>query len=453
LRTPALRWIILLQWEFVMVNERELILMVDDNPVNLQAGRNVLGGRYNVITVLSAGKMFEALEKRTPALILLDIDMPGMNGYEAIKILKAKEAARSIPVIFLTGKTDASDELEGLSLGAIDYITKPFIPPLLLKRIEVHLLVESQRRTLEIQQEELRYYNGYLQKAFSTYLSGEVVQDIMADPSRLQLGGSKRQMTAVFTDIQDFSSIAEKLDPEDLVRLLNIYLTGLSDIILEQKGTIDKYVGDGVIAFFGAPLEIPDHAARACAAAVLMKRKEQELDREFREGGLNAGPLLTRIGINTGSMVVGNMGSQRKMNYTIMGNAVNIASRLEGLNKVYGTWILASESTIRETGGGFLARRLDRVRPAGIHSPLQIYELIEFSAAASEEQRKTVEFFHEALAFFERRDWASAEAGFRRVLDLSPDDGPSKLFLERCGCNRLTPPPGDWDGVLGLKNK
>jgi class 3 adenylate cyclase/CheY-like chemotaxis protein len=436
-----------------MAGERELIILVDDSPTNLQVGKNALNGNYDVITVLSAEKMFQILEKNVPALILLDIDMPGLNGYEAIKILKTREETRHIPVIFLTGKTGTSDELEGLSLGAIDYITKPFIPPLLLKRIEVHLLVESQRRTLEIQREELKYYNKYLQRAFSTYLSGEVVQDIMTDPARLQLGGSKRQMTAVFTDIQNFSSIAEKLDPEDLVRLLNIYLSGLSDIILEHGGTIDKYVGDAIIAFFGAPLAIPDHALQACTAAILMKRREQEINRELHTIGLSAAPLLTRVGINTGSMVVGNMGSQRKMNYTIMGNAVNIASRLEGLNKMYRTWILASESTLRETGGNFLVRRLDRVRPAGIRSPLQIYELVEFSAAATDEQRKMIELFHGALDFFERRDWDSAEEGFRRILELSPWDGPSKLFLERCENNRQLPPPLDWDGVFEMKYK
>jgi class 3 adenylate cyclase len=428
-------------------------MLVDDNPANLRTGKNVLSDRYNVFTVPSAEKMFDILKKNIPALILLDIDMPGMNGYEAIKILKAGEETRNIPVIFLTGKTNTNDELEGLSLGAIDYITKPFIPPLLLKRIEVHLLVESQKRILETQQQELKYYNSYLQKAFSTYLSGEVVQDIMADPSRLQLGGSKRQMTAIFTDIQNFSSMAEALDPEDLVRLLNIYLTGLSDSILEQRGTIDKYVGDAIIAFFGAPLEIPDHALRACTAAILMKRREQEMGREFRENHLNSAPLLTRIGINTGSMVVGNMGSQRKMNYTIMGNAVNIASRLEGLNKMYGTWILVSEDTIREIHGGFLARRLDRVRLVGIHTPVRVYELIEFSTEVTERQRMAVECFHEALDLFEQRDWAAAEAGFQRVLDLSPQDSPSKVFLERCENNRRNPPPEDWDGVFELQYK
>jgi class 3 adenylate cyclase/CheY-like chemotaxis protein len=436
-----------------MADERKLIMLVDDNLANLRSGKNALSGRYDVLTVPSAEKMFALLEKNTPALILLDIDMPGMNGYDAVKILKTDERTRPIPVIFLTGKTDADDELEGLSLGAIDYITKPFAPPLLLKRIEVHLLVESQRRTLEIQQEELKYYNSYLQRAFSTYLSGEVVQDIMADPSRLQLGGSKRQMTAVFTDIQNFSSAAENLDPEDLVRLLNIYLTGLSDIILEQRGTIDKYVGDAIIAFFGAPLEVPDHALRACTAAVLMKRREQELSREFCENRLSPVPLPTRIGINTGSMVVGNMGSQRKMNYTIMGNAVNITSRLEGLNKTYGTWILASEDTVREIGDAFLTRRLDRVRPVGIHTPIQVYELIEFSAEMTERQQRLVELFHDALFLFERRDWAAAEAGFQQALEFAPQDSPSAVFLERCRDNRRNPPPDDWDGVLELKYK
>jgi class 3 adenylate cyclase len=436
-----------------MAGERELIILVDDNPANLRTGKSVLSEKYTVFTVPSAEKMFDVLEKNDPALILLDVNMPGMNGYEAIKLLKAKEETRNIPVIFLTGMTDANDEIEGLNLGAIDYIAKPFIPPLLLKRIEVHLLVESQRRTLEIQRRELKHYNDYLHKAFSTYLSGDLVHDILSDPSRLRLGGSKRRMTVVFTDIQDFSPLSEKLDPEDLVRLLNIYLSGLSDIILEQRGTIDKYVGDAIMAFFGAPLDIPDHALRACTSAILMKRKERELAGEFRESGLGAAPLLTRIGINTGSMVAGNMGSQRKMNYTIIGNAVNIASRLEGLNKMYGTWVLASEETVGETRDNFLIRRLDRVRPVGIHTPVRIYELIEFNASATEEQRRTVELFHEALDLFENRDWNGAAAGFQRVLNFSPGDNPSRVFLDRCISGRENPPPPDWDGVLDLKYK
>ena len=190
-----------------METGKDLIILVDDNPANLRTGKNVLSENYSVATAPSAAKMFNLLENNSPALILLDIDMPEMNGYEAIAILKAKPETKDIPVIFLTGKAESDDELEGLSLGAIDYITKPFQPLLLLKRIEVHLLVEAQKKTLEKQAIELRYFNDHLRKAFSTYLSGDVVEEIIADPTRLQLGGVKRRMTALFSDLQDFTHI------------------------------------------------------------------------------------------------------------------------------------------------------------------------------------------------------------------------------------------------------
>ncbi|WP_010257660.1 response regulator, partial [Treponema primitia] len=393
-----------------MGNEQELIILVDDNPTNLMNGINVLSAQYNVFTAPSAKKMFTLLEKHQPGLILLDIEMPEMNGYEAIKILKGKSETRDIPVIFLTGKSETNDELDGLTLGAIDYITKPFVPSLLLKRIEVHLLVESQKRTLEsqkqkleVQQQELQYYNDNLKKAFSTYVSGDVVQDVMSDPSRLQLGGSKRNMTAIFTDIQGFTTIAEKLDAEDLVQLLNIYLSDMSNIILEQKGTIDKYEGDAIMSFFGAPLDLPDHARRACTSAVLMKYKEREINTYLTEKGLSSIPLFTRIGINTGDMVVGNMGSERKMNYTIMGNAVNLASRLEGVNKQYGSRILVTEETFRAAGDGFLTRRLDTVRVVGVVTPVQIHELLDTAESAAAQTRQLIELFNRARDIFENR--------------------------------------------------
>jgi CheY-like chemotaxis protein len=290
-----------------MENVKELIILVDDNPANLRVGKNVLTGYYSVATAPSAEKMFALLENNCPALILLDVDMPEMNGYEAIKILKEKTETKDIPVIFLTAKSESDDELEGLSLGAIDYITKPFQPNLLLKRIEVHLLVEKQAR-------ELRYFNDKLRTAFSTYLSGDVVEEIVADPTRLQLGGIQRRMTAMFTDIRNFSYISEALSPERLVDLLNRYLSIMSDAILEQKGTIDKYEGDAIISFFGAPMELSDHSIRACTAAVIMKRLETALNKEIVAEGISPAPLLTRIGINTGDMIVGNMGTERKMN-------------------------------------------------------------------------------------------------------------------------------------------
>jgi adenylate cyclase len=293
----------------------------------------------------------------------------------------------------------------------------------------------------------------FIRKAFSTYLSGDVVQEILANPQKLQLGGTKRRMTAIFTDIRGFSTISEKLDPEDLVRLLNDYLSSMSNIVLDQKGTIDKYEGDAIIAFFGAPLELPDHALRACISAIAMKRIERELNARNEKNGLSPGPLLTRIGINTGSMVVGNMGTQQKMDYTIMGNAVNLAARLEGVNKQYGTWVLASEDTVNETGGKIISRRLDRVEVVGIATPVRLYEILELSENAPPELLTKVELFHHALDLFESREWAAAETVFGEVLNLAPDDAPAELYHTRCSEYRKTQPGDDWDGGVRLSRK
>jgi adenylate cyclase len=290
----------------------------------------------------------------------------------------------------------------------------------------------------------------FIRKAFSTYVSDDVVKELIADPSHLQLGGTKRHMTALFTDVQKFSNISEKFDPEDLVSLLNRYLTAMSDIVLHEKGTIDKYEGDAIIAFFGAPLEIPDHVLRASVSAIAMKRIENELNKTIREQNLSPVPLLTRIGINTGDMVTGNMGTENKMNYTIMGNTVNLAARLEGVNKQYGTWILASEDTIRETGGLLLARKLDRVRVVGINEPVRLYELLETVENAVPQQKHLVEVFHQALNFFENRNWNQAIEGFREVLSIVNDDIPTQKYLDRCINFLVDPPPDTWDSVYNI---
>ena len=217
----------------------------------------------------------------------------------------------------------------------------------------------------------------FLHSAFSRYLSPQVINEIISDPSKLNLGGEKREMTVMFTDIQGFSTFSEKLDPTQLVRLLNKYLTVMSNIIMENKGTVDKYEGDAIIAFFGAPLHQKDHADLACRSAIAMKKAETAINKEVMEEGLCPIPIFTRIGINTGEMVVGNMGSENKMDYTVMGNAVNLAARLEGVNKPYKTkGILISEYTHEKLSDEFFCRKLDKIRVVGINTPLRIYELI-----------------------------------------------------------------------------
>ena len=299
----------------------------------------------------------------------------------------------------------------------------------------------------------LKFFNDQLNKAFSTYLSEDVVKEIIDDPTRLQLGGIKRHMTAMFTDIKDFSKIAEALSPEKLVEMLNHYLSAMSNVILDLKGTIDKYEGDAILAFFGAPQQMRDHALRTCTAAILMKRLEKEVNKLLTEKELCPLPVFTRIGINTGEMLVGNMGTQKKMNYTVIGNEVNLAARLEGVNKQYGTRIIASESTINETGGKLLSRRLGWIRVVGISKPVRIYEVLELAQDAGPSLHRLVELFHNALDIFESRVWEDAEIAFNTVLKHSPNDNPSKFYLKYCKHFLQNPPEGNWDGVFNIKEK
>ena len=292
----------------------------------------------------------------------------------------------------------------------------------------------------------------FIRKAFSTYVSNDVVKEIIANPSRLQLGGTKRYMSAIFTDLQGFSSISENLDAEHLVSLLNRYLTAMSDVILNERGTIDKYEGDAIIAFFGAPMDLADHAMRACLAAIQMKRIERELNKLLLEEKVTPKPLLTRIGINTGDMVAGNMGTANKMDYTIMGNAVNLAARLEGVNKQYGTWILASEETVQQTGTRLLTRRLDKIRVLGIREPVRLYEVLETMEYASPEQKKLVTIFHKAVSRYENRRWKEAMEGFKEIYSIERK-GPALVYLKRCNAFLVNPPKDDWDGVFNLTEK
>ena len=304
----------------------------------------------------------------------------------------------------------------------------------------VNFLVTAQDRT-------------FIRGAFGHYLSAAVINELLSNPDKLKLGGEKKYMTAMFTDIKGFSTVSESLDPTDLVHLLNLYLTEMSDIVLDLLGTIDKYEGDAIISFFGAPVEMNDHARRACLAAIRIKRTEEELNRKFLADSLTSAPLLTRIGINTGDMVVGNMGTKRKMDYTIMGSNVNLAARLEGVNKQYGTWILTSETARAQAGDDIYTRRLDRVRVVGINEPVRLYEIIEEASQTAAEMKEAVEVFHSGLTWFEKKDWSRASKDFSTVLRMRPDDGPAKKYLQRCNEYKVKPPSDYWDGVFNLSEK
>lgn len=294
---------------------------------------------------------------------------------------------------------------------------------------------------------------AFIRNAFGQYLSEDVIMDIIDDPSKLKLGGEEKDITAFFTDVKGFSTISEKLTPDELVSLLNEYLTAMSDIALQNKGTIDKYEGDAIIGFFGAPAPLPDHATKAVIAAIRMKEIEEKLNIKFIKDGISPSPLLTRIGINSGPCVVGNMGTPRKMDYTMMGSDVNIAARLEGVNKQYGTWILASERTMQKADDIFLSRRLDRVRVVGINNPIRLYNPIAIREEATETQTQMVEKFEEALTLFEQREWHMAKSQFKHVLEIEPEDKPSIRYIQLCDKFMENEPEESWDGVFNLTSK
>ncbi|QTQ15464.1 CHASE2 domain-containing protein [Treponema parvum] len=298
----------------------------------------------------------------------------------------------------------------------------------------------------------------FLRNAFSTYLSESVVNEIVNDPSKLTLGGEEKNLTAIFTDIKGFSTISERVTPTQLVSFLNKYLTLFSDIILEHQGTIDKYEGDAIVGFFGAPISFEDHAWRACYSAIRMKQAEKIFNKEMTEAGIISSEINTRIGINTGAIVVGNMGTDKKMNYTMMGNAVNLAARLEGVNKVYHTWILVSESTwdaanSGENSGKMIARRLDKVRVIGINTPVQLYNIVGFTEELPKEEIDSVEIFHKGLDLYLAKDFANAKKFFDEADAMFPQDEVSKIFSERCEEKIKTGVPDNWDGVMSMTSK
>ncbi|MBR6216882.1 MAG: adenylate/guanylate cyclase domain-containing protein, partial [Spirochaetaceae bacterium] len=294
---------------------------------------------------------------------------------------------------------------------------------------------------------------NFLRKAFSTYLSGDIIDEIVKDPKKLALGGQEKELTAIFTDVRSFSTLSEKVTPTQLVYILNIYLSRMSDIVLENKGTIDKFEGDAIIAFYGAPVDNEQHARCALMSAIRMKQAEVEINKYLLDRGEAPNELLTRIGINSGPMVVGNMGTESKMNYTIMGNDVNLAARLEGVNKVYGTWILASESSYNKAGPGFVGRRLDRVRVIGINTPVQLYNIIGLDSETPDNVKEGVELFHDALDTYLSRDFESAMAKFKKVLTVMPEDPPTQVYMERARKLIITGVPYEWDGVVNMTSK
>jgi adenylate cyclase len=291
----------------------------------------------------------------------------------------------------------------------------------------------------------------YIRGAFGRYMSPHVIEQLVNDPSKLKLGGERRELTAFFSDLAGFSSISEKMQPGDLVHLLNMYLAEMTNILLKYEGTLDKYEGDLIMAFWGAPLDDARHAEKCCRVALEMQGRLKELRTKWAEEGIPQ--LYARMGINTGPMVVGNMGSETRMDYTIMGDEVNLAARLEGVNKTYGTEIIISQATLDQCGDIFQVRELDSIQVVGKEQAVIIYELLSLKGAVPAEKQEILDLYEEGLALYKDRKWDEAIVIFGRIFELDPDDGPSLTYLERCLDYRIHPPGPEWSGVHVMRSK
>lgn len=297
-----------------------------------------------------------------------------------------------------------------------------------------------------------RKQKSIIKGMFSQYLNPTVVNDLIHDPNKLRLGGEKKELTVFFSDIASFTSFSEKLSPEELVLLMNEYLSSMTEIILKNEGTLDKYIGDAVMAFWGAPVELENNAFNACLSAIEMQEKAEEIAARWRaEGKPN---LVVRMGMNTDQMVVGNMGGEKRFDYTVLGDAVNLASRLEGANKNYGTRIIISESTYEKVKDRLLCRELDVLIVKGKTKPIRVYELIgKLDSPDLQPKLKTVELFCAAMELYRNKKFRSALKEFTEIRKQFPDDEPTAMYIQRCKEFLDNPPPKDWNGVYEMKSK
>ena len=308
----------------------------------------------------------------------------------------------------------------------------------------------------------------FLKSAFENYISPELIEEMYEKGEQPALGGDKDILTAYFTDIESFSTFSEQLNAEELVVLLNEYLTAMTDILLGERGTLDKYEGDAIIAFFGAPSKFSDHAQRAMRVAAIMQMRLSDLRQEWKNSEKNWPDIVRnmrmRIGINSGEIVTGNMGSTQRMNYTMMGDAVNLAARLEEAAKQYGIYAHFSKNTLEllDYPEEFIFRELDTIQVVGKKEPIVTYELLGLNLDPSEELLNLISSFTQGVKLYRAKEWEKALEKFRESEKLekfrfqdeaATKTNPSEVYIKRCEDYLLNPPPENWDGVYRLTKK
>lgn len=324
---------------------------------------------YEVITAADGLTALKLIDSVAPDLVLLDVMMPGMSGYDVCRNIRVNEATRLLPVVMLTALNDVADRIRGIEAGADDFLSKPFNREELLTRVKSLLRIKTLYDDIETK-------NHLLRTLFGRYVSAELAAEIIADPGRhLKLGGEKREVTVLFGDLRGFTPLAESLDPQDVVDILNVYLNHVVDAVFEFGGTLDKFRGDGFMVFFGAPIPRDDGPLNAIRCALTIQEKLKRVTfPKFPDLRLHMG-----VGINTGIVIVGNIGSERRTDYTVIGNEVNVAQRFEA-NAGPGQ-ILITGNTYDRVKNAVQVRELGNLRVAGKHEGVAAYDVLGWRAA------------------------------------------------------------------------
>ncbi len=334
------------------------VLVVDDTPENIAVLVAILKQHYE-LKVATCGQRALSIcaSHHPPDLVLLDVMMPGMDGFEVCRRLKQISNCRDTPVIFITALQDVCDEVEGFEAGAVDYIHKPVSPAIALARIKNHLQLQAARQ--------------FIRNVFGRYLSDEIVSLIIDTPGGLKLGGEMCEISVLMADLRGFTRISEMLNATCIVRMLNAYLDVMTEIIMRHKGTIEEFIGDGILATFGAPIALPEHALQAVYCAVDMQLAIPALNRKFMMMGLPQ--VEMGVGIHSGEAIMGNIGSGKRAKYGAVGQVVNIASRIESCT--LGGQVLISDVTLQLCRGALEIRGSHQVKAKGISEPLILHDV------------------------------------------------------------------------------
>ncbi|MBE2184807.1 MAG: response regulator [Anaerolineae bacterium] len=341
-----------------------LVLVADDIADSRQLLVDIVSSMgVDIVQAANGNEALQLARERLPDLILLDVNMPGLSGFEVLSFLKAESETASIPVLMLTALADIDSRVQGLKLGADDYLTKPYSPRELMERIRTRL--RNKQET-----DELRAVQQVIRNTFERFVSPAVVEQLLRNPKQVQLGGTLQEVTVLFIDLEGFTSISERADPEELLAILNTYHTMIVNAIREHGGTVDKFLGDGVMALYNTPLQQADHALRAIQTALDLNDGLTEFNQQFTADFR----MRFNAGIHTGKAVVGNVGAPDLMNYTAVGDTVNLAARLQQIAS--GGRILTSQATKDLLPDLFKLTTLGELKIKGRAEGVMAYEVI-----------------------------------------------------------------------------